>query len=42
MARKVITVTHPDGTKKIIVGKESNMTPVKTREEDEKRRGANC
>ena len=38
MAKKVITVTHPDGTKKIIVGKESNMTPVKTREEDEKRR----
>lgn len=38
MARKVITVTHPDGTKKIIVGKESNMTPVKTREPEEKKR----
>jgi len=38
MARKVITVTYPDGTKKVIVGKESNMTPVKTRElEDTKR-----
>lgn len=32
MARKVITVTHPDGTKKLIVGKPSNGTPVKTRE----------
>lgn len=38
MAKKVITVTYPDGTKKVIVGKESNMTPIKTRElEDTKR-----
>jgi hypothetical protein len=38
MARKVITVTHPDGTKKVIVGQESNKTLVKTREGVEERR----
>ena len=37
MARKVVVVTHPDGTKKVIVGKESNMIPVKTREGVDKR-----
>lgn len=38
MARKVITVTHPDGTKKVIVGQPSNGTPVKTREPEKDRR----
>ena len=38
MARKVITVTHPDGTKKVIVGKQSNEVPVKTREPEKDRR----
>ena len=28
MARKVVTVTHPDGTKKVIVGKESTAKPI--------------
>lgn len=27
MPRKVITVTHPDGTKKVIVGKQSTSQP---------------
>lgn len=30
MAKKVVTITHPDGTKKVVVSKESNSTPVKT------------
>ena len=38
MARKVVTVTHPDGTKKVIVGQPSNGTPIKTREGVEERR----
>ena len=38
MARKVITVTHPDGTKKVIVGQPSNGTPVKTREPEKDKR----
>lgn len=38
MARKVITVTHPDGTKKVIVGQQSNGVPVKTREPEKDRR----
>ena len=38
MPRKVITVTHPDGTKKVIVGQPSNGTPVKTREPEKDRR----
>jgi len=38
MARKVITVTHPDGTKKVIVGQQSNGVPVKTRELEKDRR----
>lgn len=37
MPRKVVTVTHPDGTKKVIVGQSSNKTPVKTREGEDKR-----
>ena len=38
MPRKVVTVTHPDGTKKVIVGQPSNGTPIKTREPEEDRR----
>ena len=38
MPKKVITVTHPDGTKKVIIGKESNKIPVKTREPEKDRR----
>ena len=42
MARRIVTVTHPDGTKKVIVGKQStsqptpsNSEPIKTRQGDE-------
>ena len=28
MGRRIITVTHPDGSKKIIVGKESSYSPA--------------
>lgn len=28
MARKVVTIIHPDGTKKIIVGKQSTSQPT--------------
>ena len=38
MARRIVTVTHPDGTKKVIVGQPSNGTPVKTIEPKEDRR----
>ena len=46
MPRKIITVTHPDGTKKVIVGKQSNSQPsfvntskpVSTREEEKDKR----
>ena len=38
MPRKVITVTYPDGTKKVIVGQQSNEVPVKTREPEKDRR----
>lgn len=46
MPRKVITVTHPDGTKKVIVGKQSTFQPtsvdiskpVSTRESEKDRR----
>lgn len=38
MSRKVVTVTHPDGTKKVIVGQRSNQNPVKTREDEDNRR----
>lgn len=38
MTRKVVTVTHPDGTKKVIVGQKSNQEPVKTREGEKDRR----
>lgn len=42
MARRIVTVTHPDGTKKVIVGKQStsqptpsNSEPIKTRQGDD-------
>ena len=46
MARKVVTVTHPDGTKKVIVGKQitsqtapvDTSKPVSTRKAEEDRR----
>ena len=38
MARRIVTVTHPDGTKKVIVGPSSNNKPVLTREADKDRR----
>ena len=46
MARKVVTITHPDGTKKVIVGKQSTFQPtfvdtskpVSTRESEEEKR----
>ena len=30
MAKRVITVTYPDGTKKVLVSKESNGQSIKT------------
>ena len=46
MARKIVTITHPDGTKKVIFGKQSTSQPtsvntskpVSTREEEKDRR----
>lgn len=46
MARKIVTITHPDGTKKVIVGKQSTSQPtavdtskpVSTRKAEEDRR----
>ena len=38
MARKVVTVTHPDGTKKVIVGKPTDSKPVVTKEAEKDRR----
>ena len=46
MAKRIITVTHPDGTKKVIVGKQSTSQPthidtskpVSTKEEEKDRR----
>ena len=38
MARRVVTVTHPDGTKKGIVGQPSNNIPVKTIKSEEDKR----
>lgn len=47
MARKIVTITHPDGTKKIIVSKESiskpissNNIPKETNRNQEERRRA--
>ena len=30
MTKRIVTVTHPDGTKKVIVGKQSTSKPIKT------------
>jgi len=38
MARRIVTVTHPDGTKKVIVGPAGNTKPVYTRDADKDRR----
>ena len=38
MPRKVVTVTHPDGTKKVIVGQPTNSQPVSSRKAEEDRR----
>ena len=46
MARKVVTITHPDGTKKVIVSKQSTSQPISsdtsqpvaTRESEDKKR----
>ena len=46
MARRIVTITHPDGTKKVIVGKQSTSQPtavdaskpVSTRKAEEDRR----
>ena len=38
MPRKVVTVTHPDGTRKIIVSKDGNSQPIKTRKAEEDKR----
>lgn len=38
MARRIVTVTHPDGTKKVIVGQPSNSQPVSTRKAEEDKR----
>ena len=46
MPRKVVIITHPDGTKKVIVGKQSTSQPtpvdtskpVSAREEEKDRR----
>ena len=38
MTRRIVTVTHPDGTKKVIVGQQSNSQVVLTREPEDKRR----
>ena len=40
MPKTVVTVTHPDGTKKVLVSKESNSHPVKTREAEEETKRA--
>lgn len=32
MTKRIVTVTHPDGTKKVIIGKEQTLKPIKTRE----------
>lgn len=38
MGRRIVTVTHPDGTKKVIVGPAGNTKPVLTREPEKDRR----
>lgn len=38
MAKRIITITHPNGTKKVIVGQQTTSQPVLTREADKDRR----
>ena len=38
MPRKIVTITHQDGTKKVIIGQSSNKISVKARESEEDRR----
>ncbi len=38
MPRKIVTVTNPDGTKKVIVGQPTNFKPVVTRKVEEDKR----
>ena len=38
MSKRIVKVTYPDGTKKVIVGQQSNSQPVLTREADKDRR----
>lgn len=38
MPRKIVTVTHPDGTKKVIVGKQSTSQPIPSNSEPVKTR----
>lgn len=38
MARKVVTITHPDGTKKVIVGQATESQAVSGRKAEEDRR----
>ena len=38
MARRIVTVTHPDGTKKVIVGQPTESQPVVSREAEKDKR----
>ena len=38
MSKRIVKFTYPDGTKKVIVGQQSNSQPVLTREADKDRR----
>ena len=38
MGRRIVTVTHPDGTKKVIVGPAGNTKPISSRKAEEDRR----
>ena len=38
MARKIVTITHPDGTKKVIVGQATESQAVSNREAKKDRR----
>ena len=38
MVRKVVTITHPDGTKKVIVGQATESQAVSSRETEEDKR----
>ena len=38
MGRRIVTITHPDGTKKVIVGPAGNTKPVSSRKAEKDRR----